>query len=877
MSFPNWSFRRRRREEELDEEVRAHLRMAAQEHAEQGESAEQARAAAECEFGNVTLVKEVTRDMWGRHWFETLLQDLRYGTRQLRKKPSFTIVAVLTLALGIGATTAIFSVVYAVLLRPLPYQDPSTLVVMQEMTPKVGTVSVSYQDFLDWRRQSHAFSRMAAVHSVGFNLAGVSQPETISGDAVSPNFLSMEGIRPFLGRDFDSAEEKAGAAPVVILSYPLWQSHLGGDPNAIGRTITLDGRSFTIVGVLSPSFRSLDKTDLLEPIGVWATNNPNVTERGERGDTVVIGRLAAGVTLPQARAEMEGIAARLAEEYPGSNDQFGVSLESIRDAFVSDSRPAILVLFGAVVFVLLIACANVANLYLVHAAARIKEIALRMALGAERSRIIRQMLTESFVLAGLGGILGVALAVGGIQAITRLIPMDMLSGESVSLSGAVLLFAAGTVVLTAVVFGLAPAAHSTRPDVQSELKEGGRTTSAGSAQNRLRAAFAIAEISLALILLVSAGLMTKSLYRLMDVNPGFQPDRVLTMELDLRTQQYSKDPAILNFWEQLLAHVQALPGVESVAVGTVVPLSGDHSRGDITIEGMALPKPGSFPHPDYHIVSPGYLRTLGVPLLRGRQFTEADNEKSPLVGMVNAKLASEYWPNDNPLGKRFIFGHPDPKKPSKCITVVGVTGDTKLYGLANPPRLELYIPYRQDPTGGMNLLTRSAIDPASLTSEIRGAVASIDKDQPIFGVTTMEQLVSNSVATQRITLVLLGLFSGLALVLAVIGVYGVISYSVAQRTHEIGIRMALGAERQEVLKLVVGHSLRLTLMGVGLGIIGALVLTRTLASLLYTVKPTDVLTFVIASLLLSSVALVASYIPARRAAKVDPMVALRYE
>jgi putative ABC transport system permease protein len=371
--------------------------------------------------------------------------------------------------------------------------------------------------------------------------------------------------------------------------------------------------------------------------------------------------------------------------------------------------------------------------------------------------------------------------------------------------------------------------------------------------------------------------MLKSLHRLMEVNPGFRPERVLTMELDLRTQQYSKDPAILNFWQQLLDRVQALPGVESAAVGTVVPLTDSHSRTDITIEGMALPKPGSFPHPDYHLVSPAYLRTLGVPLLRGRDFTDDDNERTARVGLVNARLAREYWPNDDPLGKRFMFGHPQTDKPARWITVVGVTGDTKLYGLANPSRLEVYVPHLQSPEGEMNLLVRSAINPASLTSEIRGAVASIDKDQPISDIATMEQRVSDSVATQRTTLILLGLFSGLALVLAVIGVYGVISYSVANRTREMGIRMALGAERREILKLVVGHSLRLTLMGVGLGVAGALVMTHFLASLLYTVQPTDPLTFVVASLLLGSVALVASYIPARRATKVDPMVALRYE
>ncbi len=806
-----------------------------------------------------------------------LLQDIRFSLRMLAKNPGFTAVAVLTLGLGIGATTAIFSIVYGVLLRPLPYRDSSSLVVLNESTPKVGIVSVSYPNFLDWRQQSHSFSQMAAVHEVGFDLAGVTQPEAIDGDAVSPNYLSLLGVRPILGRDFDASEEQSGTAPVAILSYALWQSHLGGDPNVIGRTITLDGHSVAIVGVLPANFRALDKTDVLEPIGVWATQDSDATDRGSRGDTIAIGRLAPGVTLAQARAEMEGVEARLVAAYPIDNARMGVALQSIREAFVSDSRPAILVLFGAVIFVLLIACANVANLFLAQGAARSREIALRIAFGAGRRRIVRQLLTESVVLAGMGGILGVALATAGTRGINLLLPAGLLGGEEIRVSGTVLLFAAAAAVMASLAFGLAPAAHSTRTDVQSELKEGSRTSSGGASHQRLRGALAIAEVSLALVLLVGAGLMLKSLHRLMQVDPGFRPQRVLTMELNLRTEQYAKDTAAANFWQRLLDNVRVLPGVESAAVGTVVPLMGNHNRADITLEGLPLPTPGNFPHPDYHNISPGYLHTLGVPLLRGRDFTVQDNENTERVGLINARLAHQFWPNEEAVGKRFMFGRPDPKTPSKWITIVGVVGDTKLYGLANPSRLEVYVPFSQRASHYMVLLVRSAVEPSSLTSAVRGAVASIDKDQPILDVSTMEQMVNNSVATNRITLILLGLFSGLALVLAVVGVYGVISYSVAQRTREIGIRMALGAERLEVLKMVVGNSLKLTLSGVGLGIAGALALTHLLAGLLYNVKPTDLLTFFGASFALTAVALVASYVPARRAAKVDPMVALRYE
>ena len=879
-------FRRAQFDRELDEEMRLHIELREKEfrekeHSETGLPREEAHMAAKKHFGNSLALREVSHDSWGWSWFEHLSQDVRFAFRMFAKNPGFTAIAVLTLALGIGANTAIFSFVYGVLLAPLPYRDASRLVVLNETTPRVGNVSVSYPNFLDWRTASKAFSQMAAVQQMGFNLAGasVSQPENIVGGAVSPNFLSMMGIRPLLGRDFDPSEEKAGTAPVVLLSYPLWQSHFGADRGAIGRTITLDERSFTIVGVLPPDFRWLDKMDVMLPIGVWATNNPDATDRGARGDNTTIARLAPGVTFAQARAEMNAIVAGLAKEYPRQNGGGGVALQSIRDAYVSNTRQALLVLFGAVVFVLLIACANVANLFLVRGAARTKEIALRIAFGASRSRIIWQMLTESLVLASLGGILGLVLAIGGIHGMTRLLPTDTFAGAAVTLNAPVLLFVALVVVFAAFVFGLAPAMHATKQDIQSELKEGGRTSTAGARQNRLRAVLAVGEISLALILLAGAGLMMKSLYNLMNVNPGFRTHHVLSMEIDLNPQRYAKDPAILNFWQQVLDHVRALPGVESAALGTVVPLTGNHSRTDITIEGMPLPKPGDWPHPDFHEISPGYLRTLGIPLLRGREFTDADNEHSSLVGLVNEKLARQFWPNQDPVGKRFMFGHPDlsGKNPPKWITVVGVVADTKLYGLQNPSRLEVYDPLHQDASSDMNLLVKSNVDPAAMISAIRSAVASVDKDQAIFAISTMDQLRSDSVATQRLTLVVLGAFSALALILAAIGIYGVISYSVAQRTHEIGIRIALGAQRGDVLRMVLKQGVQIALIGVALGFAVSIGLTRLMSSLLFSVGADDPATFASAAILLALVALFACYIPARRALRVDPMIALRYE
>jgi putative ABC transport system permease protein len=808
---------------------------------------------------------------------ETLWKDLRYSLRMLRKSPGFAIIAVLTLALGIGANTAIFSVVYGVLLEPLPYHDPARLILLNETTPKVGMVSVSDPNFLDWRSQSTTFFQMAAVHQVGFNLSGISQPESISGGAVSPNFLSLLGVHPFVGRDFDASEEKSGAAPVVMLSFPLWQSHFGSDPAAVGRTVLFDGRSFTVIGVLPPNFRWIEEVQFLEPIGTWLATNPEANERGARGDMTVVGKLAPATSLAAARSEMDGIAARLAKQYPGTNDQCGVLLRPIREAFVGDMRMAILSLFGAAICVLLIACANVANLLLVRGAGRTREIALRIAFGATRRRIVRQMLTESLVLALVGGALGIALAVVGSSAITQMLPPDMLMGATVTLNPAVLLFATTLILLATFIFGLAPAARSARPDVHLQLKEGTAGTGSAASHNRLRAFFVVAELALSLVLLAGAGLMMKSLHLLLSVSPGFQPERLLTMEMDLRTAQYDKNPAIINFWQNVLDRVRALPGVQSAAVGTNIPLTDSHGRSDITIEGMPLPKPGSFPHPDVHIISDRYVSSIGIPLLQGREFVETDNEKGAPVVMVNAKLARQYFPNGDAVGKRLMFGRPDPAKQPQWLTIVGVLGDTKLYGLANPARLEVYLPFHQSASSDMDVLVRSRLDPSAMTAAIRSEVAAIDKDQPIFAIATMQELISASVSGRRFTLILLGLFSGLALVLAAIGIYGVISYSVAQRTRDIGIRMALGASQTQVLRDVLGLGLRLTGLGLLLGLLSAFLATRVLSSLLYGVASTDALTFTAVSVVLTVVALLASYLPARRATRVDPIVALRYE
>jgi len=869
---------RRRSDERLREELEQHVALQMEENVRGGMSPQEGRRQALLKLGAIEAIRERYSEEKSLPLLECLQQDIRFALRILRKSPGFTTVAVLTLALGIGANTAVFSIVYSALLQPLPYRDASRLMVLNETTPNVGVVSVSYPNFVDWRAQSHTFSQMAALDAVSFNLSGVTEPESVSGLAVSPNFLAMMGVHPVIGRDFEAAEENQGTAPVAILSYSLWQRRFAGDAGVLGRAIVLDGRDFTIVGVLPSAFVAPSKTDVLIPIGVWITNNSEEAhERGNRGDMPVIGRLAPGITRKQAISEMEGIEARLAKEYPAADDHYGVVLQPIRDALVGQTRPALLVLFGAVIFVLLIACANVANLFLVRGTGRTKEMALRMALGANSSRIFAQMLTESLVLSLLGGLFGLAVAFAGVHGIGRLIPAGLLPGGAVALNVPVLLFTGAIVLLAAFAFGITPALHWNRTDVQSELKEGSRTSSAGTTHSRVRGALAIAEAALALVLLVGAGLMMKSLYRLLQVDPGFRTNQVLTMTMSLRPDQYSRDVAVRNFWQQVLQRVRELPGIESASVATNTPMSGNHDRSDITIEGMAQPGPGNYPHPDGHVVSPGYVQTLGISLLRGRSFTEADKEDAPLVAMINQRLANQFFPNQDPIGKRFMFGHPNTERQPKWLTIVGVVGDTKLYGLANLSRLEVYLPFRQAPSGQMGLLVKSRVDPAALTSALRSAVYSVDKDQSIASVATMKELVDNSLATRRMTLVLLGLFSALALTLGAIGIYGVISYSVAQRTREIGLRMALGAPRDGVFRMVIGQGVKLAGTGIAIGIVAALGLARLMSSLLYQVSTADFETFTCVAVLLLLVAFAASYVPARRAISIEPIVALRYE
>jgi len=865
-------FRREKWNEERARELEAHLQIEADENASRGVPADEARFAAQRKLGNTTLIREDIYHMNSLGFLDILWQDLKFGLRMLRKKPGFTAAAVLTLALGMGATTAIFSVVNSVLLRPLPYSDARSVIVIHETNPAVGVISDSYPNFLDWRQQTKTFSQMAAANTRSFNLSGTDQPENIGGLGVSPNFLSLLGVNPILGRDILPDEEKKGTAPVALISYKMWQSHFAGDQNVLGKPIQLDGRSFTIVGVLPPSFFFLDQADVITPIGVWIDGD--LMDRGSRGDLEVIARLAPGATFSRARAEMRGITANLSRQYPDANLNFGIALSTIRDAFVSDTRPAILVLFGAVLFVLLIACANVANLYLVRGAERAKEVALRLALGASRARVIRQMLTESLLLAIFGGGLGMLLGIMSLAGLRRLIPADSLMGMDIRMDPGVFFFAAALIIFAAIAFGLVPALAATRPDVQEALKEGGRGGSTSRKQNRLRGSLAVVETALALVLLVGAGLMLKSLYRLFQVSPGFLPDRMLSMSINLSSSRYAKDEAVISFWQQTLDRVRALPGVESAAIGNHLPFTDEHGRSDMHFADLPLPQPGHFPHPDRHSISPGYLKAMGQPLLSGRDFTENDNEKAPLVALINQKMAQTFFPNGNAVGRRFKFGRGEA---GNFITIVGVVADTKMYGLANPPRYEIYMPFRQDDSSSAHLVMRSSVNPTSLASAARLVIAAVDKDQAVTGVATMQRLVNDSVSTQHVTLVLLEIFGALALLLAAIGIYGVTAYTVALRTQEFGIRMALGAQRQDILQMVLALGAKLALLGVAIGLLAALALSRLLSGLLYSVSASDPFTFACVAGVLVIVTLIACYIPAMRAMKVDPMIALRHE
>jgi putative ABC transport system permease protein len=807
-----------------------------------------------------------------------LIQDLRFGLRMLAKNPGFTAVAVLTLALGIGGTTAIFSVVNAVVLRPLPYSHPERLmsILSAPLTAGVGH-SASYPDFLDWRTRNHVFDKMAVFRSENFTLIGAGGAQHLSGAVVSADLFSLLDVAPILGRSFLPEDDKSGA-DAVILSYGFWQREFGSDQSVVGRSIDLDGRAYTVVGVVPPGFQFPIQP---EPVDLWTTiavdikpdANGIATWRGAHY-LDVIARLRPRVSIAQAQAEMSGIVSVMNEEHP-ENGPRSVGVVPLLNVLVGPARYALLILLGAVGCVLLIACANVASLLLAKAATRQQEMSIRAALGASRGRVIRQILTESTLLSSIGGVVGLLLGLRGVDILIRIVPVDIPRLAQVELDGRVLGFTAVVSFLTGLVFGLAPATIGFRSDLAESLKESGRGPSEGKHRARAHGALVVGEVALALVLLVGAGLLLRSFLSLQHVDPGFNADHVLTVRMN-SPETYSLEQQ-LELFDQIVERVRSLPGVRSASGVFGLPFSEDEAKTVLDIEGRPRAK-AERRVTSYLAVAPDYLRTLGIPLLRGRDFNERDNLKATPVAIINETFARRFFPGEDPIGRRISPGISNgygDKYPLREI--VGVIGDVKLHSLATVSEPQCYVPLAQSPLGLMSLVVRTDGDPLRLVPAVRSSVAAADKNVSPYNIKTLVQLLSQSVARPRFITLLLGTFAALAVVLAAVGLYGLISYSVAQRTHEIGLRMALGAQRADMLRLVIGQGLKLALIGVGIGIVGAIGLTRLLSGLLYGVKPTDPLTFVAVPLLLTFVTLLACYIPARRATKVDPMVALRYE
>ena len=815
---------------------------------------------------------------------DTFFQDLRYALRMLRKASGFTTIAVLTLALGIGANTAIFTVIDSVLLRPLPYNDSDRLVYLNEESKQLKGMSISYLNFQDWQSQNHVFESMGAEQNNAFVMTGGERPELVIGRSVTDGFFPTLGVKPILGREIFPDDNQPSATPVALLSYGLWQRRFGGNPNVVGSALNLDQKAYTVIGVLPKAFDYLGNQDgVFVPLGLQAKD---FTDRGSHPGIYAVARLKPGVSLEQARAEMSAIAHRLEQEYPTTNRGNGINLRSLQEVVVGNIRPWLLILFAAVGFVLLIACANVANLLLTRATIREKEIAIRAALGAGRGRMVRQLLTESVLLALTGGLLGLGLAIAGIHLLIGASPDSLPRVAEIHINGVVLGFTILASLLTGVIFGIAPALHLSVPRLQQSLREGGRGSSTGGRQ-KVRNALVVSELALSLVLLVVAGLLIRSFVRLLNVNPGFNAERVFTARVALPENKYKDIPQANNFFDELLRNLQAMPNIQSVGLITPLPLTGEGWQADYRVEDRPTPELGEFPNTDIHYVSPAYVQAMQIPLLSGRIFTESDNDSSLPVAMVNQTFARRWWPNENPIGKRIrMCGTCTPRPdrvPPPWLTIIGVVGDVRQYGLDQEPKTEVYTPYNQ--RGGRTrpltyraLVVRTATgDPLTVTSQVRSAVQQLDKDLPIFSIRTMEQLIGRSVASRKMSMFLLITFASLALLLAAVGLYGVISYSVTQRTQEIGIRMALGASRRDVLGMVISQASKLAAIGLGIGLVLALALTGIISKMLFGVRPTDPLTFLCILLLLVAVALFASYIPARRAAKVDPMVALRYE
>jgi predicted permease len=817
----------------------------------------------------------------------SLFQDLRYGYRTLARNPGFTVVAVVTLALGIGANTALFSVVNGVLLNPLPYAHPEQLVTLHASKQNFETGSISYPNFLDWQRENHTFASMAVARRYSFTLTGAGEAEQVSAEFISSDFFSVLSVKPAIGRTFTPDESQKGAGPVALISAGLWKRKFGSAPDVLGKSITLDGRDYTVVGVVPASFDlllpSFSVKDVYVPIIQW--DHPSLFIRSAGLGIHGIGRLKRGITIDQARAEMAEITRNLSKAYPDANKGINATILPLKQDMVGDIQPYLLLLLAAVGFVLLIACVNVANLLLARSTGRTREFAIRAALGAGQGRVIRQLLTESVLLALAGGALGLLLAAWGTQAALAKLPSALPRASEIGIDARVLVFTAAVSLLAGILFGLAPALKTSKPDVHDMLKEGGR--GASGTRHRAHGVLVVVELAMAVVLLIGAGLMIRSLARIWRVDPGFDPHNVLTFSFAFPPSMRSASAgAIRAACRELDKKLESIPGVQAVSISWgAFPIS-DEDDDQFWLEGQ--PKPSSWNDMNWtleYTVEPDYLKAMKIPLLRGRFFTPQDNEHSPLVIVVDDVFARKFFPNQNPIGRRINSNNFD-----QLAEIVGVVGHVKQWGLdsdeANPLRAETYHPFMQLPdqamtlsANGVGVVIRSAEDPAALISAIRRTTGEMSNERVVYGVQSMEAIISDSLAARRFSMILLGAFAALALILASVGIYGVISYLAGQRTHEIGLRMALGAQRRDVLRLVLGQGAGMALTGVATGLAAAFALTPLMVrySLLFRVSATDPLTFASVALLLTLVALAACYIPARRAMRVDPMVALRYE
>jgi putative ABC transport system permease protein len=871
---------RQRKDEELDAEIRSHLDEAIRDRIARGETPDEARANALREFGNVGLVKEVTREMWGWAALERLWQDVRFGLRMLRKNPGFTLIAVLTLALALGANTAIFSLVNAVLLRQLPFAQPEQLAQVWAVRGVGDRFQFTVPDFCDYRDQSRNVTLAACANWSG-NLTGTGAPERVQGTRVSANVFAMLGVSAALGRTLQSTDDQPGNQFVAVLSHGFWQRRFGANPNAVGQRVLMNGVSYEIVGVLPPDFLFpfYSEAELAVPLAPEA--DPVRHVRSSTSFLRLLARLKPEVTTAQAAAELNGIASQLRQQYPKENGgKLGVRVISLHDGLVGDYRRALWVLFGAVALVLLIACTNLANLLLARAAARRREMALRAALGAARGRLIRQLLTESLLLALAGAALGYGLAYAGGALLLRLSPTSLPRASEVSLDVRALAFTLGVSLFCGLLFGLAPAWQSSAVDLNRALREGGKGTSAGG--NRLRSLLVVAEVALALVLLIGAGLFIRSFQKVQEIKPGFDTDKVLFVRLNLPANHYPDNAAITRFTEQTEQRLAKLPGVEALGLVDIPPLSGAGTTVEFNVAGRPPTTREQTPRTQYRIATPGYFRALKIPLVAGREFSERDTATTSPVLLINQQIAERYFAGGNPVGAHLTID--DNNQGPRTLEIIGVVGDVKQLGLENNPTFDVYLPMAQAHADNVGFLRnnlhwalRTATEPLALAAAVKRELQAIDREVPASSIKTMEQSLAATIAPRRFNLLLLGVFAAVALLLAAAGIYAVVAYAVTQRTQEIGIRLALGTQTKDVLRLVIAQSIRPALLGIGIGLIAALALTRLIAGLLFGVSATDPATFAVIGGLLLFVALLACWLPARRATKVDPMIALRTE